>query len=53
LGVALGIRPYIDDDLKDGRLVAPFALTVPKGGEWYLIFKELRRDDPALTTFQQ
>jgi LysR family glycine cleavage system transcriptional activator len=53
LGVALGIRPYIDDDLRDGRLVAPFTLTVPKGSEWYLIFKELRRDDPALTTFRR
>jgi LysR family glycine cleavage system transcriptional activator len=53
LGVALGIRPYIDDDLKDGRLVAPFTLTVPKGSEWYLIFKELRRGDPALTTFRR
>lgn len=53
LGVALGIRPYIDDDLKDGRLVAPFELTVPKGSEWYLIFKQSRSDEPALTIFQQ
>src|SRR5258708_8693357 len=27
LGVAMGIRPYIDDDLAAGRLVAPFALS--------------------------
>lgn len=53
LGVALGIRPYIDDDLRDGRLVAPFALTVPKGSEWYLLFKEPRRHEPALITFRQ
>jgi LysR family glycine cleavage system transcriptional activator len=53
LGVALGISPYIDDDLKAGRLVAPFELTVPKGSEWYLIFKDSRRGEPALTTFQQ
>ena len=26
LGIAMGIRPYIDDDLAAGRLVAPFAL---------------------------
>src|SRR5471030_269567 len=31
LGVAMWIRPYIDDDLAAGRLVAPFALSVPKG----------------------
>ena len=53
LGVALGIRPYIDDDLKAGRLVAPFAMTVPKGSEWYLIFKEARRSEPAFAVFQQ
>src|SRR6476660_1671333 len=35
LGVAMGIRPYIDDDLAAGRLVAPFGLSVPKG-RWYL-----------------
>ena len=27
LGIAMGIRPYIDDDLAAGRLVAPFALS--------------------------
>jgi LysR family glycine cleavage system transcriptional activator len=32
VGVAMGIRPYIDDDLAAGRLVAPFPLSVPKGG---------------------
>lgn len=52
VGVALGIRPYIDDDLKAGRLVAPFKLSVPKGSRWYLIFKEARREQPAFVTFQ-
>ena len=31
LGIAMGIRPYIDDDLAAGRLVAPFALTRAEG----------------------
>src|SRR4029434_1423288 len=31
LGIAMGIRPYIDDDLAAGRLVAPFSLSGPKG----------------------
>lgn len=52
VGVALGIRPYIDDDLAAGRLIAPFSLSVPKGGQWYLIFRDSRRDDPALTVFR-
>src|SRR5215470_5848454 len=28
VGVAMGISPYVDDDIKAGRLVAPFAPTV-------------------------
>jgi LysR family transcriptional regulator, glycine cleavage system transcriptional activator len=39
LGVAMGIRPYIDDDLAAGRLVAPFAQSVPKGMHWYLVYR--------------
>ena len=35
VGIAMGIRPYIDDDLAAGRLVAPFAPSVPKGMRWY------------------
>jgi LysR family glycine cleavage system transcriptional activator len=53
VGVALGIRPYIDDDLAAGRLVAPFGLSVPKGEQWYLVFREFRREEPAFRTFSQ
>jgi LysR family glycine cleavage system transcriptional activator len=53
VGVALGIRPYIDDDVAAGRLVAPFALSVPKGERWYLVFREFRREEPALRAFAQ
>jgi LysR family glycine cleavage system transcriptional activator len=53
LGVALGIRPYIDDDLKAGRLIAPFRLSVPKGSQWFLIFEEFRREEPAFAAFRQ
>ena len=35
----MGIRPYIDDDLAAGRLVAPFASRVPKGMRWYLVYR--------------
>jgi LysR family glycine cleavage system transcriptional activator len=52
VGVALGIRPYIDDDLADGRLVTPFALSVPKGSRWYLIYKTARQDDFAFQAFR-
>ncbi len=52
VGIALGIRPYVDDDLAAGRLVAPFALTVPKGMGWYLIFRDARRREPAFVAFR-
>jgi LysR family transcriptional regulator, glycine cleavage system transcriptional activator len=52
LGVAIGIRPYIDDDLRAGRLVAPFPQTVPKGSRWWLIYDAARADEPAFGTFR-
>ena len=45
VGVAMGIRPYIDDDLAAGRLIAPFKKSVPKGLRWYLIYRETRRGE--------
>ena len=54
LGVAMGIRPYIDDDLAAGRLVAPFALSVPKGMRWYLVYRSYQgtqRDFAAFRTW--
>jgi LysR family glycine cleavage system transcriptional activator len=53
VGVALGLRPYIDDDLRAGRLVAPFALSVPKGRSWYLVFQERRREEPGFAAFRR
>jgi LysR family glycine cleavage system transcriptional activator len=53
VGVALGIRPYIDDDLSAGRLVTPFALAVPKGSRWYLIFRATRKGEPAFDAFHR
>ena len=52
VGVALGIRPYIDDDLHDGRLVTPFKLAVPQGSRWYLLAKPARRDEAGFRTFR-
>ena len=40
VGVAMGISPYVDDDLNAGRLIAPFAQSVSKGEHWYLIYRE-------------
>lgn len=52
VGVAMGIRPYVDDDLAAGRLVAPFALTVSKGKRWYLVYRRTRVGDPGFDAFR-
>ena len=52
VGVAIGIRPYVDDDLRAGRLVAPFAQSVPKGEQWYLIYNSARKDEPSFEAFR-
>jgi LysR family glycine cleavage system transcriptional activator len=52
VGVAMGISPYVDDDLKAGRLVAPFAPTVSKGEHWYLVHRPSRQHEAALQAFR-
>ena len=53
LGIAMGIRPYIDDDLAAGRLVAPFALTVPKGMRWYLVYRSFQTGQRDFAAFRR
>jgi len=52
VGVAMGITPYVDDDLKAGRLVAPFAKSVSKDEHWYLIYRISRKDEAAFKAFR-
>ncbi len=53
LGIAMGIRPYIDDDLAAGRLVAPFAFSVPKGMRWYLVYRGFRTGQRDFAAFRR
>jgi LysR family glycine cleavage system transcriptional activator len=53
LGIAMGIRPYIDDDLAAGRLVAPFALSVPKGMRWYLVYRSFQTEQRDFAAFRR
>lgn len=52
LGVAMGVRPYIDDDLAAGRLVAPFPRSVSKGMRWYLVHHAAREAEPGFAAFR-
>jgi LysR family glycine cleavage system transcriptional activator len=48
----MGIRPYVDDDLAAGRLVAPFPLSIPKGSQWYLVHRPNRLEEPSFKVFR-
>jgi LysR family glycine cleavage system transcriptional activator len=48
----MGISPYVDDELEAGRLVAPFDCSVPKGQQWYLIYRSSRKDEAAFQAFR-
>jgi LysR family transcriptional regulator, glycine cleavage system transcriptional activator len=52
VGVAMGISPYVDDDLNAGRLIAPFAQSVSKGEHWYLIYRSARESEAAFQAFR-
>jgi len=49
----MGIRPYIDDDLAAGRLVAPFAVSVPKGMRWYLVYRSFQTEQRDFAAFRR
>lgn len=51
LGVAMGLSPYIDAALADGRLVAPFPGTAPKLGGWFLIHRPERLAEAGFQAF--
>jgi LysR family glycine cleavage system transcriptional activator/LysR family transcriptional regulator of beta-lactamase len=53
VGVAIGLHPYIVDDLAAGRLVAPFELAVRKEQGWYLTFRDESKLDPHFSAFME
>src|SRR4029078_7031567 len=53
LGIAMGIRPYIDDDLAAGRLLAPVDLSVPKGMRWYRVYRSFQTEQRDFAAFRR
>ena len=49
----MGIRPYIDDGLAAGRLVAPFGLSVPKGMRRYLVYRSFQTEQRDFAAFRR
>ena len=47
-GVSLGILPFVGEDLRNGRLVRPFDLSVEPELSYYLIYRIKSLDKPAV-----
>jgi LysR family glycine cleavage system transcriptional activator len=52
-GVVLGWRSLAQEDLRAGRVVAPFDLALPLGLDFYLVYPEGHGDRPKVAAFQQ
>ena len=53
LGVIVAQRALVEDDLKAGNLVAPFALNVPTSGAYYLAYHPDRPKSTRLVAFEE
>lgn len=51
-GVAIANRPFVADELEDGRLVIPFEVQLPSEAGYYLLYPENRSDETAIATFR-
>lgn len=51
VGVALALRPLVDSDIEEGRLVVPFHRAVPTRFAYYLVTPDALVDNPAASTF--
>jgi LysR family glycine cleavage system transcriptional activator/LysR family transcriptional regulator of beta-lactamase len=52
VGVAVAQLPYVSDALVARRLVTPFPIVRRKYESWYLAYRPVRQDDPALLPFR-
>lgn len=52
LGIVMAQRAFVEDDLRSGRLVAPFALRVRTGNSYYIAYPPSRRIPPLTKAFE-
>jgi len=52
LGVVIAQSSFVEDDLKSGRLIAPFALEVPGDGAYYLAYPPERAKSDGVAAFE-
>jgi len=52
LGVALALRPLVNDDIASGRLAAPFPIEVRPAVSYYLVCPEVIAERPTVVAFR-
>ena len=52
VGIAVAQVAYVSDALAAGRLVVPFPILARKQESWFLQYRPVRREDPALLAFR-
>jgi LysR family glycine cleavage system transcriptional activator len=53
VGVVIAQRSFVDEDLRNGRLVAPFALQVPADGSYYFGYPAERPKSDRVAAFEE
>jgi LysR family glycine cleavage system transcriptional activator len=50
-GVAMGIAPLVEQDLRNGRLIRPFALKLANPFSFWMVCQRKRANDPVIRKF--
>lgn len=53
MGVTLAMQPLIAPDVRDGRLVVPFAIAAPAEFSYYIVTPEASAQNPAVAAFRE
>src|SRR5205807_976808 len=53
LGVALALKPLVNDDIESGRLCAPFKVEVKPHSAYFLVCPEVIAERPAVAAFRK
>jgi LysR family glycine cleavage system transcriptional activator len=51
VGIALAQQAFVEEDLRTGRLVAPFKLAVPTPNSYFLVYPESKATSPLVKAF--
>src|SRR5204863_2341578 len=53
LGVALALKPLVNDDIGSGKLWAPFKVELKPQSAYYLVCREVIAERPAVAVFRK